>query len=109
MPEAFARSGVDGDDAVGEEILAEMGVAGEIGFGRSAVVVGAAPLFIEGDTAPTVGAFLGVFPGVTAGFAVGGDGVKGPAVGTGDGIKAPDVALISSGNEGVLVDRGGDD
>ena len=111
MPESFARGGVEGQEAVAEEIAAVAIASPEIEGGRSRGQVDDATGVIDGKAAPGVGAphvFPGVFrPGVVPELAGPGDGPEGPA----DLARADVVgAYVSRGRRsGTLADAGSED
>ena len=101
VPEALAGGGVEGEEGVGVEIVAEAGCAVEVGYRGAGGDVDDAAVGVDGHAGPVVGCAGGLpgvggpglaMPGFVAGFAGVGDGVEGPAEGSGADVVGADVA-----------------
>ena len=107
MPEAAAGAGIEGQQAIGEEVRAVAVGAIEIVFGAGGGRVQDAAFFVERKFAPDVGAadsLPGVLgPGVVAELARVRDGVKGPDDLAGAHVEGADVA----GRRAVALVGGG--
>lgn len=97
VPEALAGVGVESEEGVGVEVVAEAVEAVEVVDGGAGGDVDDAALFVEGHAGPVVGGagdLPGVFgPGLVAGFAGKGDGVEDPAELAGVDVVGADVAV----------------
>ena len=115
VPLHFAGIGVEGDDALGVEVVAFADVAVEIGGGVAGAPVEEIQLGIVGAGEPGAAAagFPGVAgPGVVAGFAGAGDGVPAPETFAGVGVIGVEEAveaMIAGGDahdDFILDDHG---
>jgi hypothetical protein len=119
MPEAAAGGGVEGEERVGEEVVANAVASVEIEDGGAGGDVDDTALSIEGHAGPVVGSAGGLpcagRPGFVAVFAGARDGMEGPAEGAGANVEGADVAgrrgmgfgVASSDDDEVFVNEAG--
>jgi hypothetical protein len=116
VPEALAGVGVEGEECVGEEVVADAIGAVEVTYRGACRDVDDAALGVDGHPCPVVGCSCGLpgvcRPGLVAVFAGEWNGVEGPAELTGVDVEGADVAVerglrlgqAEAENDGVLVD-----
>ena len=96
VPEHPAGGGIESEQGIGKEIVAEARAAEEVGDGGAGGDEDDSAVFIERHAAPVVGGAGGLpgvlWPAFVAGFAGVGDGSETPAEGSGTDIEGADVA-----------------
>ena len=107
MPQAFSRARIQGDETVGEQIVAQMGDAGEIRFRASRADVGNVTDIVHGHAGPAIGrVVLGVIPRFITEFAGMRDGVKSPQLFASGRVESPNV-LLKTGHDDDFLEHGG--
>src|SRR5262249_5815925 len=116
MPKALAGVGVQGDQAISEEVIAHTVGGIKIGSSRTCRDINDAASHVDGHTGPVVGGTAGfpgaLRPGVIAEFAGMGNGVKGPPELSSAYIERADVAgrgrqrfrIAAADNEHIFID-----
>ena len=107
MPESFSCEGVEGEDAIAEEIVADAVDTDHVGARGAKSDVGDAAGFVEREAAPAVGAGAGAFPTIGAKLFAARDGVETPERFACADIEAKDVAIEAGGDEDMFEDDAG--